>query len=116
MTNERWEQFIELAKQQFSGVEVSTEDLVYQSEDGPQKQGTVDILEFEHKNGDRYRLERENKPKVLEKKMHYAKRATDTAQAEYVFSDTEFTHKLRVYKEGLSGDWEEISLTDLGLG
>lgn len=114
MNNERWQQFVELAKDQFEDVEVYTEDIFVQTQDGPEQQGTKDVLSFE-RNGDRYVLERENKPLVLEKKMHYAKRATDTARTEYVLSDTEFTHKLRVYKETMSGDLEEISTEALGL-
>ena len=114
MTNERWQQFIELAKDQFDDVEISTEELSVQTMDGPEVRGSVDILIFE-RDGDRYKLERENKPVVLERKEHFAKRANDTAQIEYKFSDTEFVHKLRVFKENLSGDWEEISAGDLGL-
>ncbi|MEZ4180625.1 MAG: hypothetical protein R3B41_03920 [Candidatus Doudnabacteria bacterium] len=116
MQDERWQQFVELAKSQFEEVEVWTEDLVYQTEDGPQIQGTVDILEFEKSNGDRFRLERENRPVVLDKKMHFAKRASDTAQTEYVLSDSEYSHKIKVYQEDMSGEWEEVTLSDLGLG
>lgn len=114
MNDERWQQFVDLAKDQFENVELYTEDLIHQSEDGPEKQGTKDILEFE-KNGQLFRLERENKPLVLEKKMHFAKRATDTARTEYVLSDSEFSHKLRVFREADNGDWEEISLESLGM-
>jgi hypothetical protein len=114
MTNERWQQFIDLAKDQFEGVEISTEELSVQTMDGPEVRGSVDTLIFE-KTGDRYKLERENRPRVLEKKEHFAKRATDTARTEYVFSTTEFTHKLRVYKETDAGDWDEISSDSLGL-
>lgn len=114
MNNERWQQFIDLAKDQFDEVEVSTEDLTVQTADGPEVRGTLDILIFE-RSGDRYKLQRENKPLILEKKEHFAKRATDTARTEYVLSDTEYTHKLRVYKETDSGDWEEISSDSLGL-
>lgn len=114
MTDERWQQFVDLAREQFDEVEITTEQLEVQTEDGPQIRGSIDILEFE-KGGDRFKLERENKPLVLEKKMLHAKRANDVAQIEYKFSDTEFSHKLRVYKENMSGDWEEINLGDLGL-
>lgn len=114
MTNERWQQFIDLAEEQFEDVEVSSEDIIVQTEDGPEKQGTIDILTFE-RNGDNYKLERENRPVILEKKMHFAKRASDTARTEYVKSDTEFSHKLRVYKENMNGDFEEISTESLGL-
>lgn len=114
MTDERWQQFIDLAKEQFEDVEISTEDLTVQTEDGVQQRGTVDVLVFE-RAGDRYKLERQNKPVVLERKEHFAKRASDTARIEYKFSETEFTHKLRVYKETDAGDWEEISADSLGL-
>lgn len=114
MQDDRWQQFIELAKEQFDDVEVSTEDLTVQTADGPEVRGTIDTLIFE-RDGDRYKLERENKPIVLERKEHFAKRATDTARVEYKFSDTEFSHKLRVYKENDVGDWDEISADSLGL-
>lgn len=114
MTDERWQQFIEMAKDQFEGVEVTTEELTVQSIDGPEVRGSVDILVFE-RGGDTYRLERENRPVVLEKIEHHAKRPTDTARIEYKFSPTEFSHKLRVYKETDSGDWDEISSDSLGL-
>lgn len=114
MNNERWQQFIELAKEQFSNVEISTEDLVVHSADGPQVRGTKDVLLFS-RDGDYYKLERENKPLVLERTEHFAKRASDTARVDYKFSDTEFTHKLRVYKETDNGDWDEISTESLGL-
>lgn len=107
MNDERWEQFIELARQKFRGVKVSTEDLVVSTQDGLQKQGTQDILVFD-KGDDRFKLVRENRPVVLEKKMHYSHRQGDTAQTEYKFSDTEFSHKLRVYRETDIDEWEEI--------
>lgn len=114
MTDERWQQFIELAKDQFNDVEISTEDLTVQTMDGPEIRGSVDTLIFE-RDGDRFKLERENRPIVLEKKEHFAKRATDTARTEYTFSTTDFSHKLRVYKETDAGDWDEISADSLGL-
>lgn len=114
MTDERWQQFIDLAKEQFRNVEVSTEDLMVQTADGPEQRGSLDILIFE-REGERFKLERENKPIVLERKEHFAKRASDTARIEYKFSDTEFSHKLRVYKETDAGDWDEISTESLGL-
>lgn len=114
MTDERWQQFVELAKDQFQNVEISTEELMVQSMDGPEVRGSVDILIFQ-RNGDTYKLMRENRPVVLERTEHHAKRATDTARIEYKFSDTEFSHKLRVFKETDSGDWDEISSDSLGL-
>jgi len=136
MTNEKWEQLIEVAKKNFKNVELSAEDLVmetplYQSRtpvqgaaEGPQKQGTPqyhsvrgtqDVLVFDLPQGGRYKLVRENKPIVLEKKEMYSHRAGQSAQAQYKFSETEFSHRLRVYKEIDFDDWEEVTLDSLGL-
>ena len=37
------------------------------------------------------------------------------AQTQYKFSETEFSHKLRVYKEEGFEEWDEITLDKLGL-
>lgn len=110
MTNEKWEELNELTKKHFKGVESYTEDLVL--EDG--HVASQDILIFTTPQG-KYKLIRENKPVVLEKKMHYSHRPGDTARTEYKLSDTELSHKLHVFKELDFDEWEEVTLTDLGL-
>jgi hypothetical protein len=114
MTNEQWEQLVERAKEHFDNVEVSTEDLVKETADGDQKQGTIDILLFEN-NAGRYKLVRENKHVLLEKTEHFSHRMGDTARTDYKFSETEFSHKLRVYKDLSFDEWEEITLDKLGM-
>lgn len=114
MTEDKWQEIVEMAKKNFRGAKLSHEDLIVQKEEGPEKQGTQDILEFQHPNGDRYKLVRENKPVVLEKKEMYSHRAGQSAQAQYKFSETELSHKLKVYKE-VDFEWEEITLNSLGL-
>jgi hypothetical protein len=115
MTNEKWEQLIEVAKKNFKDVELSSEDLIMETPEGPQKQGTQDVLIFDLPQGGRYKLVRENKPIVIEKKEMYSHRAGQSAQAQYKFSETEFSHRLRVYKEIDFDDWEEVTLDSLGL-
>ena len=90
------------------------EDLIMDTQDGPIKHGTQDILIFQNPSG-RYRLIRENKPVVLEKKELYSHRAGQSAQTQYKFSETEFSHKLKVYKEADFEEWEEVTLDKLGL-
>lgn len=114
MTDEKWEQLVEVAKRHFQDASVKTEDLVTETPEGPQKQGTQDVLVFE-KSGQRFKLVRENRPVVLEKKQYYSHRAGDSARTEYKFSDTEFSHKLKVYKEAGFDDWDEITLDKLGI-
>ncbi len=114
MQDERWQQLIEMAKQNFKNVELTTEDLVLETAEETVFSGTRDVLQFQTPQ-DTFKLIRENRPVVLEKKQHYSHRPGDTARTEYKLSDTEFSHKLRVYKEDLNGEWEEITLDRLGL-
>ncbi len=115
MQDERFQELVEMAKKHFKNVKLTLEDILVDREDGPEKQGTQDVLEFEHLNGSRYRIVRENKPIVLEKKELYSHRAGQAAQALYTFSETEFSHKLRVFKEVDFDEWEEITLDKMGL-
>lgn len=114
MNDEKWEQLVEMVKGSFKNVELATEPIVVQTQDGPVHQGVEDILEFDAPKG-RFRLVREQKPVVLEKKEHFSHRMGDTARVEYKHSDTEFTHKLRVYKEVDIDEWDEVTLDSLGL-
>jgi len=114
MTDEKWEQLVQAAKNHFKDVALSSEDLFKDTPDGPQKEGTQDILEFE-KQDERFRLVRENRPVILEKKQHFSHRMGDTARTEYKLSESEFSHKLKVYKEVGYDDWEEVTLDNLGM-
>ena len=114
MTDERWQEVVEMVQKNFSNVELTTEELIVNTPDGPQVQGTEDILEFDNPMG-RFRLVRQSKPAIVDKKMHYSHRQGDTARTEYVLSDTELSHKLIVYKENYNGDWDEVSADTMGL-
>jgi hypothetical protein len=114
MQDDKWQDLVEAAKKHFRNVQLSTEDLIIDTQDGPVKQGTQDILIFENPGG-KFKLVRENKPVVLEKKELYSHRAGQSAQTQYKFSQTELSHKLRVYKEIDFDDWEEITLDKLGI-
>lgn len=114
MTNERWEEFVEGIKNQYDDYSIRHEE--WEVEYGEQRDGaSVDILEFTGPDKNRYKLVRENTPLVLDKKHHYSHRQGDTARTEYVLSDTELSHKLKVYKEDDYGDWQEITPSALGL-
>ena len=115
MNDEKWEALVEMAKKNFLEVVLKNEDLIKNTPEGEKVEGTQDILEFEHSGGERYRLVRENRPAVLDKKQFFSHRMGDTARTEYKFSDTEFSHKLKVYKEVDMDEWEEITLDSLGL-
>ncbi|MBI2607944.1 MAG: hypothetical protein HYW51_03920 [Candidatus Doudnabacteria bacterium] len=108
MDNDRWEQLKENVKSKFRVLEEKTEDLIVETADGAVKQGLVEYLVVETPMG-RMKLTRESKPVVLDKKFHYSHRAGQAARTEYKFSDSEFSHKLKVYKWSEDDDeWQEI--------
>lgn len=123
MTDDKWQELVETAQKNFKGAKLTTEDLILETQDGPQKKGTQDVLEFGLPQGGpstslgarRYKLVRENKPIVLEKKELYSHRGGSAAQTQYKFSATEYSHRLRVYKEVGFDEWDEITLDTLGL-
>ncbi|MCX6796997.1 MAG: hypothetical protein NTX98_00770 [Candidatus Doudnabacteria bacterium] len=115
MTDEKWQQLVGMAKKNFSNVSLTAEDLIKATPEGEKKEGTQDVLIFTHPSGDKYKLVRENRPLVLEKKQHFSHRMGDTARTEYKLSDTEFSHRLKIYKEVGFDDWEEVTLDRLGL-
>lgn len=114
MQDDRWQELVGMAKKHFKNVSLTLEDIILETQEGPQKQGTQDILIFENPGG-KFKLVRENRPVVLDKKQFYSHRQGDSARTEYKFSDTEFSHKLRVYKEVDFDEWDEVTLDKLGL-
>lgn len=114
MQDEKWEELIETAKKHFQNVSLTVEDLIKDTPEGEQVEGAQEILEFKNAGG-HFRVVRENRPVVLEKKQFFSHRMGDTARSEYKFSDTEFSHKLKVYKEVDFDEWEEMTLSSLGM-
>ena len=76
MNDEKWQALIEQVKTKFQDVSLTTEDLLQMTGEGEVKAGTQDILEFETPQG-RFRIIRENKPVLLDKKMHFSHRQGD---------------------------------------
>ena len=107
MTDEKWQTLINQAKKDFSDVSYETEDLFAESNGEMVKQGTQDILQFTNDQGT-FKVVRQNRPVVLEKKMHYSHRAGDAARTEYVLSDQEMSHKVLFHMLNDLDEWEQI--------
>jgi hypothetical protein len=104
----------ESLKSRFQVEDEGTEDLMMDTQDGPVKQGTAEFMVMETPMG-RVKLAFEKKPLVLDKKFIYSHRAGQAARTEYVFSDKEFTYKLRAYKwNDLDETWDEIDAESFG--
>lgn len=112
MIDEKWEDLIFNIDQKFGIESQKTEDL--EIEDGlgqKEKKGKKEIVIFNTDIG-KMKLERTTKPLILEKKVHYKKTKAQSGQVEYIFSDTEKTHKVTAYRwNDQEEDWEEIDLS-----
>lgn len=107
MNHEKWQQLISRLQSRFPGSSLNTEEL-YNIANGQEIQsGTQDIFEFSAPEG-QFRIVRENKPLLLDKKMHFSHRQGDSARTEYIFSDTEMSHKILMFRQDDSGNWQKI--------
>ncbi len=101
MTYERWQTLRESLKGKFQVSAEGTEEL----NPGP---GHVEFLECTTPMG-QVRLELEVRPRVLEKKTYYSKRAGSQTTVEYKYDENEHTLTLKAYRlDQGSGDWLEV--------
>lgn len=108
MDDARWEQFKEHLKSKFKVESETTEDLLHDTQDGEIVAGVCEILIVQTPMG-KMKVVRENRPVVLDKKFIYSHRAGQAARTEYKFSDSEFSHKLKIYKwDNDEEAWKEI--------
>lgn len=104
MTDEKWQDTIAAIKEKFGIIEQSKEEIV---EEGG---GTVEKVVFNSPSG-KMKFERTVRPLVIGKKTIGSKRIGSTTHVDYIFSDTEKTHKLKVYKwNDERSDWDEIKV------
>ncbi len=100
MDQEKWGEILDRVKAQFEVLEhtkTTTEGGV----------GNIETLIFTNPMG-KIKLEWITRPVVLDKKVIGAhRRGAGQAQVEYIYSDTETTHKLEAYRE-VDGEWQPI--------
>lgn len=114
MDTDRWEQIKENIKSKFKVLEEGTEDLTVRSAEGSIKSGRAEFLVVVTPMGN-IKLVFESRPVVTDKKFIYSHRAGQSARTEYEFSDTEFSHKLKAYKQGDEDEeWKEIDAAAFG--
>jgi len=98
VNDERWYEMTERIRDTFK----VTRDVEHPLAPGP---GRIEEIEFEGPGG-RMRLERVSRPVVLERRSHYSKRASAGASEEFVYSDTEMSHRVTFYR-WVDGAWQE---------
>lgn len=68
--------------------------------------GNVEIIEFNGPLG-AIKIEFHERDVVLDKHSNYSNRIGSSMSVDYIYSDTEKTYALKVYKK-VNGDWEQI--------
>lgn len=105
MHDEKWLDTVSILKDKFPILEEGKEDL--QEEEG---RGFREFIVFNGPLG-KMKIERTTKAVVLDKKTLGSKRMGSQAAVEYVYSDTEKSHKFKAYKwEESQNNWVEITL------
>lgn len=101
MDQEKWGEILDRVKAQFEVLEHTKT----QNEEGV---GETEVIIFTNPMG-KIKLEWTTRPVVLDKKVIGAHRrgGAGQAQVEYVYSDTETTHKLAAHRE-VDGEWQTI--------
>lgn len=103
MTDERWAEIKALIEDKFEVERNVTEEI----EDG---RGTIEIIEFIGPTG-KMRLERTDQPLVIGKTVIGSKRIGSEQKVQYNYSDTERSHKFKVYKwNEESSSWIEMEM------
>jgi hypothetical protein len=109
MNPEKWEQ---IKGNVLDNMEVEESDRYTVEDEGGAQ---IEYIVFASPLG-RTKLEFVSKPLILDKKTLYSNRIGSETKVEYVYSDTEKTHKLNVYKwDEDQGDWQEIDAKNFSL-
>lgn len=105
MQEDKWKETLGRIKDSF--------EVLDEGSDHVEDEGGTDIefIEFVGPLG-KMRMEFVTKPVILDKKTSYTRRIGADTNVEYVYSETEKSSKLDVYKLNEdSGEWEEIDAT-----
>ncbi len=109
MIDEKWYYLIEEIEEKFGVEEKNVEEI-------PERRTTIETVVFTGPGG-RMKLERTAKAIVLERQMRYSKRIGGETQEKYVYSDTDKTYRVQLYKWDEATDtWEEIDFRKLRTG
>lgn len=103
MLPEKWEQTKGHILDSFSDVEINEQEL-----QDPEV-GQKEIVVFSGPLG-QMKLEYYTRPIVLNKRTHGSRRIGSHTEVEYVYSKSEFSHQLKVYKQDPdTGEWQEMA-------
>ena len=102
MQPDKWQQIKGQIQDTFKEVKVTKEVL------SEPERGEIEVLSFDGPLG-KMRVEYITRPVVTDKKTHGSRRIGSDTAVEYVYSEDEFSHQLKVYRwDEAQEDWVEI--------
>ena len=104
MDDERWYSLIDDLEEK-----IAFED---RGKDSGPAGAVIEWVIFQGPRG-RMKLERTSRPIVVDRKMHYSKRVGGEVTEELVFSESEKSHRVVLYRWREGGGWEEVDFRQL---
>lgn len=106
MNDQRWEEVLRRLDKHFG-------DLEFDETEDEETQAVTESVVWTSPQG-RMKLARTTRPLVVDKKLHYSNRAGGGTHVEYVFSKTETSSRIRLFRwSDPLNDWEEIDASAL---
>lgn len=108
MNDQRWEEVLRRLDKLFG-------DLEFDEIEDEEAHAVTETVVWSGPQG-KMKLARTTRPLVVDKKTHYSGRVGGGSNVEYIYSKTETTSRVRLYRWGATaGDWEEVDAAELGL-
>jgi hypothetical protein len=107
MNEQRWEEVLKRLDRLFG-------DLEFDEVEDEESHSVVESVVWTSPQG-RMKLTRTTRPLVIDKKTHFSSRIGGGTHVEYVYSTTESTSRVRLYRwDEPAHDWEEVDASSLG--
>ncbi|HEX7079115.1 MAG TPA: hypothetical protein VF363_11895 [Candidatus Eisenbacteria bacterium] len=106
MNDQKWEEVLRRLDKLFGNLE-------FDETEEEETQAVTESVVWTSPQG-RMKLARTTRPLVVDKKLHYSNRPGGGTHVEYVFSKTETTSRIRLFRwSDARGDWDEIDASAL---
>jgi hypothetical protein len=108
MNEERWEEVLRRLDKLFG-------DLEFDEVEEAETQAVTETVVWTGPQG-KMKLARTTRPLVVDKKTHFSNRIGGGTHVEYIYSKTETTSRVRLYRwVEPANDWEEVDAAELGV-
>jgi hypothetical protein len=108
MNDQRWEEVLRRLDKSFG-------DLEFDEIEDEETQAVTETVVWSGPQG-KMKLARTTRPLVVDKKTHFSNRAGGGTHVEYIYSKTESTSRVRLYRwNEATSDWVEVDAAELGV-